>query len=104
MTTIETADTQPLLRWIVMLPLLAAVVHGLLLGLVRRPLPRGAVIGLSVGAPALSFVLSCIAVIELIQLPPETRLAVDAVWTWIASGSFHSDVAFLLDLGLPSDG
>ena len=46
-----------LLRWIPLLPLLAAAVHGVLLGVVRRSLPRGLVILLSCGAVVVSFLL-----------------------------------------------
>ena len=54
-----------LLRWIPLLPLIAAVVHGVLLAVVRRSLPRGVVILLSCGAVILSFLLSFVALIEL---------------------------------------
>ena len=53
----ELTESQ-LLRWIPLLPLLAAAVHGVLLGVVRRSLPRGVVILLSCGAVILSFLLS----------------------------------------------
>ena len=41
------AEVYPLLRWIVLLPLFAAALHGVLIGLVRRPLPRSVVIAVS---------------------------------------------------------
>jgi len=91
----ELTESQ-LLRWIPLLPLLAAAVHGVLIGVVRRSLPRGAVILLSCGAVIASFVISFFALIELIGMEGE-RVLVDTVYTWIGSGSFSAEVSFLLD-------
>ena len=91
----ELTESQ-LLRWIPLLPLLAAAVHGVLLGVVRRSLPRGVVILLSCGAVIASFVISFVALIELIGIEGE-RVLVDNVFTWIGAGSFSAEVAFLLD-------
>ena len=68
----------PLLRWIVLLPLLAAVFHGISIGIVRRAAPRQLVIALSVGSVLLSFAITCYAVFgELIDLPAGSRVLVD---------------------------
>ncbi len=85
-----------LLRWIPLLPLLAAAVHGVLLAVVRRSLPRGLVILLSCGAVIGSFVLSFVALIELVGVEGE-RILVDNVYTWIGAGRFSAEVAYLLD-------
>ncbi|MBW2267108.1 MAG: NADH-quinone oxidoreductase subunit L [Deltaproteobacteria bacterium] len=74
------------LRWIVLLPLLAAAYHGVMLGIVRRPTPRWLIVGLSCGSVLTSFMLSCLAFWELIQLPAESNLLLDDVYTWIGSG------------------
>ena len=50
-----------LLRWIPLLPLLGAVAHGVLLVLLRRPMPRGLTILVSCGSVVLAFLISCIA-------------------------------------------
>jgi NADH-quinone oxidoreductase subunit L len=90
-----------LLRWIPLLPLLAAAYHGVGLALVRRPTPRWLVIGLSCGSVLLSFLLSCLAFADLIQLPDGSRLLLDDVYTWIGSGvgsqAFSAEVAFAFD-------
>ena len=91
----ELTESQ-LLRWIPLLPLLAAAIHGVLLGVVRRSLPRGVVILLSCGAVIASFVLSFVALIELIGIEGE-RVLVDNLFTWIGAGSFSAEVAFLFD-------
>jgi NADH-quinone oxidoreductase subunit L len=80
------------LRWIVALPLLAAAVHGVLLGLVRRTLERSLVIAISCGSVILSFVLSLVSLLRL-----DGGVLVDPVYAWIGAGSFSADVTFLMD-------
>jgi len=87
----------PLLRWIVLLPLFAAAVHGVSLGWLRQPLSRTATIALSCGAPILSFVLAFVSLIRLATLPPDARFLTDTLFTWIGAGSFSADAAFLFD-------
>jgi len=91
------ATDSGLLRWIPLLPLLAATIHGVMLGLVRRTLPRGGVIALSCGAVGLAFVVSLLAVFQLIALPPGERVLVDNLYTWIGAGKFSAEASFLLD-------
>lgn len=85
------------LRWIPLLPLLAAAVHGISLGLLRRPLPRRATIALSCGAPIASFVLSFAALISLVRAPLGERLFVDRLFTWIAAGDLEAEMSLALD-------
>ncbi len=91
------ATDYTLLRWIPLLPLLAATIHGVLLGLLRSSLPRAGTIALSVGAPVAAFLLSCKAFVDLLALPPEARVLGDNLFTWIGSGNFDAEAAFLLD-------
>ena len=95
------ATENELLRWIPFLPLLAAAYHGVVLSLVRRPTARWLVIVLSCGSVLTSFLLSCWAFWDLIQLPEGARLLLDDVYTWFGSGvgneAFSADVAFALD-------
>lgn len=74
------------LRWIVALPLLAAVYHGVMLGIVHRPTPRWLIVGLSCGSVFAAFTLSCVQLWDLIQLPDGNGLLLDDVYTWIGSG------------------
>jgi len=85
-----------LLRWIPFLPLAAAVIHGVMLGLVRRPLSRRVTIFLSCGAVLASFLLSLFAFAELIG-PEGSRVRVDNLYTWVGAGKFSAEAAFLLD-------
>ena len=58
------------LRWIALLPLLAALYHGAMLGVVGRPTPRWLVVALSGGAALGAF----LATFASLKLPcPEFR-------------------------------
>jgi len=88
-------EPSDLLRWIPLLPLAAAAAHGGILGLLRRPAPRGAVVLLGCGSVLASFLLTLAALWQLIGVggPP----LVDGVYTWIGAGRFSAEVSFLLD-------
>lgn len=92
---------EPLLRWIPLLPFLAALIHGLSLGVLRRAMPARAVVALSCGAVLGSFVLSAIAFADLVGLTGAGGVLVDTPYTWIGagigSGAFSADVAFQFD-------
>ena len=89
------------LHWIPVLPLIAAVYHGLMIGIVRRSTPRWFVIGLSCGTVFLAFLASCAAFGALIGMPEDQRLLVDDFYTWMGSGVgdqvISANVAFALD-------
>jgi NADH-quinone oxidoreductase subunit L len=87
----------PLLRWIVLLPLLAAIVHGVSLAWLRRPLGRTATIAVSCGAPILAFVLAFVSLFRLAAMPADERFLSDMLYTWIGSGILSADAAFLFD-------
>jgi NADH-quinone oxidoreductase subunit L len=91
---------ESLLRWIPLLPLLAAAFHGVAIGIVRRPTPRGVVIGLSCGSVFVSFLIACWAFIGLIGAP-ENAVLVDRLYTWFGAGigatRFTADLALRVD-------
>jgi len=90
-------QTSDLLRLIPLYPLAGALIHGVMIGLVRRPLPRMGVIVVSCGAVILSFLTSLAAVSELLSLPVEGRVLVDELFTWIGAGRFAAEASLLLD-------
>ena len=94
---VETVATNELLRWIVLLPLLGAIVHGVMLGVLRRELPRGLVIAISCAAPALAFLVTMVAFFQLRDLPAGQTALVDEVYTWIGAGRLVAEMAFLFD-------
>ncbi len=92
----EQGTSLDIIRWIVAAPLAGAALNGLL---GRRWNSRGekliALVGC--GSVAISFALSLAAVGRLLALPPEARLLVDRLYTWIEAGPFRAEVAFTLD-------
>jgi NADH-quinone oxidoreductase subunit L len=93
--------TEPLLRWIPLLPLGVAVYHGVMVGFVRRAGSGRVSLVLSCGALVASLALTCVAYVELIRQSRESRAVVDWVGTWIGTGvgneRFTAEFAFRLD-------
>ncbi len=86
---------QPLILdyiWIILLlPLIAVVINGLLgrrLGKAAGPI--------AVGLVGLSFLAAVVAFIDVVNLGEHARFEYD-LYTWIPSGDFHINVAFLVD-------
>ncbi|MFP8881377.1 MAG: NADH-quinone oxidoreductase subunit L [Myxococcota bacterium] len=90
-----------LLHWIPLLPLAAAIYHGVMIGLVRRQTPQTVVAAISCGAVILAFVLSFASLLNLLDQPEGSRLLVDNVYTWIGAGigntAISAELAFRLD-------
>jgi NADH-quinone oxidoreductase subunit L len=98
---VEVGTQNDLLRWIPLLPLLVATFHGISIGVLRRPMePRAAAV-FSCAAVLISFVLSCYAFRDLLALPPDSRVLIDDVYTWIGAGvgasAMSAEVSFRLD-------
>jgi NADH-quinone oxidoreductase subunit L len=94
-------ETSESLRWIPLLPLLAAAFHGVMIGLIRRPTPRWLVISLSCGSVVASFLLSCVAFFQLAGMTGDGAALVDAVYTWIGAGV--GDMRFTAEMGFRMD-
>ncbi len=90
-------NTNETLRWIPLLPLLAAAIPGLWLLFGRRELPRVFLIALGCGAPIASFVIGFGALLDLTRLEPDSRFFIDNVYTWISAYPFHAELSFLFD-------
>ncbi len=90
-----------LLRWIPLLPLAAAVYHGVMLVLIRRPTPRFLTIAFSCGSVFASFVAACVAFWTLRGLAVESRILTDNVYTWFGAGvgdtAFSAELSFAFD-------
>jgi NADH-quinone oxidoreductase subunit L len=95
------SDQTDWLRWIPLLPLIAAAFHGVMIGLLRRSAPRWMVWTISCGSVLISFLLSCAAFYKLTTLPADSRFMVDTLYTWIGSGigetRLAADLSFRLD-------
>jgi NADH-quinone oxidoreductase subunit L len=87
------------IRFIPIAPLAVAVLHGVLIGLLRRPLSRQWVAYSSIGATAASIFFMLIALAEL--LSGDGAPLIDRIGSWIGLGvgsaSFNVDLAFRLD-------
>ena len=85
------------IRWIVFLPLLGAIINGLLGAKIQKSMGKGA-IGVIACAPVIvAFGLSLNALLILKNLAPEKRFLIDNLYTWIHLGSLKVDMAFLID-------
>lgn len=81
--------------WLIPLfPLIGAVFNGLL----GKKIKNEAVIG-GIGTlmMALSFLVSCGILMQLMGMPAEERVFQKVVFSWIQSGNFKADMAFLVD-------
>ena len=93
-------SSEPVLRWIVLLPLLGSAVIGLL----NRRLPRGLTGVLASATVGVSFVLAVKVFLGLASLPAEARFVSDTVFRWITVGRLTVDVGFAMDpLGFGAD-
>ncbi len=97
---VNEAGESDLLRWIPLLPLLAATYHGVAIGVVRRSTPPAMTAAISCGAVCTSFVLACFALGDLLALPADSRLLVDDVYTWIGAGVGSSAMSAEVAVGL----
>src|SRR5512145_1746178 len=85
------------LRWIIFLPLIGAIINGLLGFKIQKRMGKGA-IGVIACAPVIvAFALSVYAFLTLRSLPPEQRFLLDRLYTWIELGSLKADMAFMAD-------
>jgi NADH-quinone oxidoreductase subunit L len=88
------------IRWIALLPLIAAVVHGLLIGLVRAKLSDRSIWSISLSAMAVAFGLSALTVFDLVGAAGGQPI-LDTLGPWIGGGvgprSFSAELTFQFD-------
>jgi NADH-quinone oxidoreductase subunit L len=85
------------LRWIVFLPLLGAIVNGLLGAKIQKTMGKKAISWIACGPVIAAFGLSVAAFFTLKGLKPEDRFLIDNLYSWISLGSLKVDMAFLVD-------
>jgi len=85
------------LRWIVLLPLIGAVINGIPGVLIQRNFGKRAISVIACTPVILSFCLSVRVFFQLVSLPPEHRFLLDHLWTWMDIGGMRADIAFLAD-------
>jgi NADH-quinone oxidoreductase subunit L len=89
-----------LIRWIAILPFLAAITHGLLIGLFRAKLSDRSVWAISLSALGASFTLSAISIFDLVGVVKGGAI-LDTIGPWIGGGvgprSFSAELTFQFD-------
>ena len=85
------------IRWIVFLPLLGAIVNGVLGAKIQKSFGKGAIALLACAPVVIAFGLSLYAFFVLKALDPEKRFLIDNLYRWIDLGSLQVDMAFLID-------
>lgn len=85
------------LRWIVLFPLLGAVINGILGATIQRRYGKQAISLIACGVVGLSFVFALRAFLQLTGLEPDERSLLDTLLRWIHIGSLQVDIAFVAD-------
>ncbi len=85
------------LRWIILLPLLGAMINGLFGFHIQKRLGRGAVIAIACTPVALAFVLACTAFMQLVGMEPDQRFLLDDMSEWIHVGNLKVNMAWWAD-------
>jgi NADH-quinone oxidoreductase subunit L len=85
------------LRWIVFLPLISAIINGVLGSTIQKRMGKTAISLIACTPVVLAFGLSLTAFLTLTGLPAEQRFLIDRLYTWIELGSLKVDMAFWVD-------
>ena len=85
------------IRWIVFLPLIGAMVNGLLGAKIQKSMGKGAISMIACAPVVIAFGLSLYAFFILKGLEPEKRFLTDNLYRWIDLGALKVDMAFLVD-------
>ncbi len=93
----EQAIVFPYIRWIPLLPLLGFLINGLGARANLSSAQTQRVHWVACLAPFGSLLISIVALIKLVGLPPDGRVLTDTVFTWIAAGDFTAPISFSID-------
>jgi len=85
------------LRWIVLLPLLGAIINGLFGAHIQKRLGRGAIAAIACTPVAIAFLISVSAFFQLLGLEPNQRFLLDDMSKWIHVGDLKLNLAFWVD-------
>ena len=85
------------LRWIVFLPLIGAIINGLVGAPLQKRFGKGAISFIACTPVIVAFGLSLQAFLALKGLEPEHRFLIDRLYTWVNLGSLKVDMAFWVD-------
>jgi NADH-quinone oxidoreductase subunit L len=85
------------LRWIIFLPLIGAIINGLLGAIIQKKMGKGAISFIACTPVVIAFGISLSVFFQLKGLNPEQRFLIDHLYSWITLGSLKVDMAFLAD-------
>src|SRR5690242_20139700 len=85
------------IRWIVFLPLLGAIINGLLGAQILKSMRKGAISVLACGPVVIAFALAVYGFLTVKGLEPKKRFLIDNLSTWIHLVSLKVDMAFVID-------
>ena len=84
-------------RWIVLLPLLGAIINGIGGAWIQKNIGKAANHLIALVAVGMSFALSVAAFVQVYNLEPEHRFLLDTTLRWIHIGDLQVDIAFWVD-------
>src|SRR5262247_3553225 len=85
------------LRWIIFLPLIGAIINGLLGAIIQKKMGKGAISFIACTPVVIAFGISLSVFFQLKGLNPEQRFLIDNLYSWITLGSLKVDMAFWVD-------
>ncbi len=85
------------LRWIVLFPLLGAVISGVFGAKIQERFGKNGISVVACTAVGLAFIFALRAFFQLTSLVPEERYLLDTLLRWIHIGALQVDIAFAVD-------
>ncbi len=85
------------LRWIVLFPLIGAIINGVFGALLQKRFGKKAISIVACSVIGLAFIFALRAFFHLVSVEPEQRYLLDSVLRWIHIGSLQVDIAFAVD-------
>ena len=85
------------LRWIVLFPLLGAVINGVFGAKIQGRFGKNGISVVACTAVGLAFIFALQAFFQLTSLAPEERYLLDTLLRWIHIGALQVDIAFAVD-------
>lgn len=85
------------LRWIVLFPLLGAVINGVFGAKIQERFGKNGISVVACTAVGLAFIFALRAFLQLTSLVPEERYLLDTLLRWIHIGALQVDIAFAVD-------
>lgn len=93
----ETPLSVGFIHWIVLLPLIGAVINFFVGSWLQRNFGKHVVGAISSGLVLASFAIALYGFTRILALEPEHRFMLDRLWNWMAVGGLNVDIAFWLD-------